>query len=195
MGHKLWLVRHAHPLIEKGICYGQLDVAVDGYANQQAAKALMNALKQANETDYLIYFSGLQRTRQMAFVLQQYFPDMNIAVDERLKEMHFGKWEGNPWQSIPKAEIDAWTCDFGSYQFGGMESCEDVLRRVIAAYSDALNLSRQNHVDIVWITHAGVIRALQYYLCHGKDTIKAAHQWPLNAPDFGAWICLDLKAR
>jgi len=36
----LWLVRHAQPLIESGVCYGALDVAADETATTQAAQAL-----------------------------------------------------------------------------------------------------------------------------------------------------------
>jgi alpha-ribazole phosphatase len=192
MSHKLWLVRHAQPLIDKGICYGQLDVAADAQSTQRAALGLAQALKQNHSRNYLVYYSGLQRTQQLAIALQEYFPQLSMTVDLRLKEMHFGQWEGHAWQSIPKVEIDTWTYDFGMHQFGGVESCQDVLTRVIAAYSESVQLSQQHQADIVWITHAGVIRALQYYLHRGKDTIDSAHQWPLEAPDFGAWICLDL---
>ncbi len=192
MSHQLWLVRHAQPLIEKGICYGQLDIAADAQANLQAAKALAHVLKQNAQRNYLVYFSGLQRTQQLATALQQYFPHWNSKVDVRLQEMHFGQWEGYAWKNIAKVDIDAWISDFGRYQFGGVESCQDVLTRVIAAYQDSVRLSRLHHADVVWITHAGVIRALQYYLHQGRVTIESADQWPLEAPDFGAWICLDL---
>ena len=36
----LWLVRHAKPLIAKGLCYGQLDIAAEQSATQQAAKTI-----------------------------------------------------------------------------------------------------------------------------------------------------------
>jgi hypothetical protein len=41
---RLWLVRHAAPLVEAGTCYGALDVPADAQATQQAAQALAQAL-------------------------------------------------------------------------------------------------------------------------------------------------------
>ena len=36
---KLWIVRHAKPLIESGVCYGALDVAADAPHTLQAASS------------------------------------------------------------------------------------------------------------------------------------------------------------
>ena len=33
----LWLLRHAHPLVDAGVCYGRLDVAADAVRTAQAA--------------------------------------------------------------------------------------------------------------------------------------------------------------
>ena len=41
---KLWLARHAAPLIDSGICYGSLDVEADEAATQSSARALAAAL-------------------------------------------------------------------------------------------------------------------------------------------------------
>lgn len=41
---KLWMVRHAQPLIEAGICYGATDVAADAQATLQAAHTLAQLL-------------------------------------------------------------------------------------------------------------------------------------------------------
>lgn len=203
LANKLWLVRHAQPLIEKGICYGQLDVAVDIKANLDAARDLAIELNKGEERALQVYFSGLQRTEQFVDALQAHVPNLHCAIDGRLKEMDFGHWEGQAWSDIPKDEIDRWTRDFGDYRFGGVETCNEVLQRVAAAYQDCLqmlqsstSLQRSDQTkqptDIVWITHAGVIRALTYYLQHRKCEIEQAAKWPLEAPDFGAWICLDL---
>jgi alpha-ribazole phosphatase len=34
----LWLLRHAHPLVDAGVCYGRLDVAADAVRTAQAAQ-------------------------------------------------------------------------------------------------------------------------------------------------------------
>ena len=39
---KLWLVRHAQPLVDAGVCYGRLDVAADPAATVRETAALIN---------------------------------------------------------------------------------------------------------------------------------------------------------
>src|SRR5690606_10781153 len=43
-GRRLWLVRHAAPLVSPGTCYGALDVPADAAATQAAAVRLAAAL-------------------------------------------------------------------------------------------------------------------------------------------------------
>lgn len=196
----LWLVRHARPDVGDGICYGQTDLSVQASANAVAARQLAQTL--ANERKhprqrYRVYTSGLARADELALALQVYFPELNIERDPRLQEMNFGKWEMCRWNDVPKAEIDHWIAHFGTYRFGGVESCQDVLSRVILAYQDLqLTLTQgEEHdedVQILWITHAGVIRALSYFLATGSRCIHDIQQWPIDAPGFGEWRRLSI---
>lgn len=174
----LWLARHARPLIADGICYGQLDVAADTAATLAAARALAAALPLGIN----VSVSPLQRCRQLADSLQALRSDLRFGCDARLQEMHFGAWENTPWSGIPKEALDAWTADFGDHRFGGVESANEVLARVAAAWSEEPG-------PRLWITHAGVIRAVQL-LAQGIVKVQRADQWPLNAPAFGQWLCL-----
>ena len=61
----LWLVRHALPLIEPGICYGQLDMPADLQATQTCAKELVNVLPKG----ITVVTSPLQRCELLAKVL------------------------------------------------------------------------------------------------------------------------------
>ncbi|MBC3874455.1 histidine phosphatase family protein [Undibacterium flavidum] len=193
MTYKLWLVRHARPEVDEGICYGQTDLPAQSQANYTAAQNLAHALDVQSSAGYLVYTSGLLRTRQLAQALQDFVPGLDLQHDARLKEMHFGNWEMQAWNEIPKENIDAWTNDFAQHRFGGIESCQDVLTRVIAAYQDMLTELKarakpDEKCQIIWITHAGVIRALNYYLATGNSTIEHVDQWPKTAPGFGEWV-------
>ena len=71
--------------------------------------------------------------------------------------MNFGDWEMQPWSRISPHEISAWTDDFAHYRCGGSgESTAQFVQRVAIR----LVRSAQDGHDEVWITHAGVIRAL-----------------------------------
>ncbi|HEY0297082.1 MAG TPA: histidine phosphatase family protein [Bordetella sp.] len=180
---KLWLVRHARPLIDPGVCYGRLDVAADPAATQACALSLAAALP----PDLRVLASGLRRARQLAQALLALRADLRLAVDERLGEMDFGQWEGVPWHDIPEDAVDRWARDFARHRFGGVESAADVLGRVAQALAAMSALD-----EAVWITHAGVIRAVHHLVRHGDGAAPTAATWPSQAPAFGEWTVLTI---
>ena len=179
----LWLVRHAQPLIDKGICYGQLDVQADLAETKKCAKTLQNILPR----DAYLFSSPLQRCERLAHELIGLQPDLMVKKDARLQEMNFGQWEGRPWAEIDKAELTAWTDNFALYRVGGTgESLTQFLTRVASAF-DELNPTN----DAVWITHAGVIRAASL-IAQGIRHISRADEWPTDAPAYGQWCKLTI---
>ena len=115
--------------------------------------------------------------------------------------MDFGAWEGQSWSTIPQREIDAWTAAFATYAPGGGEPLAAMLARVSAALQSARALARRGAVtDVVWITHAGVARCVDWLLAHGDGdgdgdgdgVMPLSHQWPRAAPDWGHWVVRPL---
>ena len=180
----LWLVRHALPLIDKSVCYGQLDVPADIQATQDCAAQLVKVLPK----QIRVITSPLQRCDLLAHVLIGLQPDLMVKNDPKLQEMHFGQWEGRAWTDIDKAELDAWTDDFAIYRAGGTgESVTQFMTRVAAAF-DELDPGR----DTLWVTHAGVIRAATL-IASGIRHISRADEWPTHAPAYGQWCKLHIK--
>lgn len=183
---QLWLARHAQPLIAAGICYGATDVAADDASTRTAAQSLADVLPK----DTVCRVSPLLRCQQLATALADIRPDLSlkpaICTDHRLAEMNFGCFEGQPWSAIAKADIDAWTASFGQHRFGGQESANDVLKRVAAALQDGKE-QFDSDSNILWITHAGVIRAVSL-LAQGITQVDSAAQWPREVPGFGEWV-------
>ncbi|MBG6076039.1 histidine phosphatase family protein [Polaromonas sp. CG_9.11] len=180
---KLWLVRHAQPLVAAGICYGRLDMAADADATAECAARLAKQLPGGLH----VISSPLQRCEQLALALHALRPDLAYKTDARLQEMDFGQWEGRAWRDIDRSELEAWTGDFAQYAVGGDgESVTAFMARVGAAF-DAL----PDQGTALWITHAGVIRAAEL-LGNGVRHIERADQWPLQAPNYGQWRTLDL---
>ena len=175
---KLWLVRHARPLVDKGVCYGATDLQADVQATLQAAAALAVALPR----DLAVACSPLQRCVQLAAALQATRPDLGYRTDARLAEMDFGCWEGMRWDAIGQAEYDRWTADFSGYRFGGRESVAQLMARVGAALADA----GRSGGDMLWITHAGVIRATRL-LAQGVAVPRRAADWQQETPGLGGW--------
>lgn len=172
----LWIARHAKPLIDDGICYGSLDILADKSHTEQSALNLHQKLP----LDIIVICSPLQRCQQLVQALKVLRPSLLSELEPRIAEMNFGSWEGIPWSQIPKEAIDAWTIDFGEHAFGGAESVNCVLARVKPVFESSIKKNQ----PILWITHAGIARAVEL-LNKGIPTLKLAEQWPRDSLAFG----------
>lgn len=180
---KLWLVRHAAPVVEPGTCYGRSDVAADPKGSADAARELAAAMPGAIR----VATSPSGRCTQLARDLQALRPELAFTQDARLQELDFGSWELRPWAAIPRDALDRWTADFGRHRPGGGEAVQELLTRVRAALEDAV----RDGGDQLWITHAGVLRAAGL-LVQGTFEVTDAGQWPAIALPFGSWQVHDL---
>ena len=167
---RLILVRHPQPLVAQGTCYGRTDLDI---APEQLEQTLAALHLPAGLT---LYSSPLRRCAQLAARLHA-----TPILDERLVEIDFGTWEMQPWDAIPRADIDAWAADMANYQPGGGESVLQMAERIAAFHAD---LQRQQIEAAIIICHAGAMRLL--YACHEglapmEMALKAAqhaHQIP-----------------
>lgn len=180
---KLWLVRHAQPLVDSGVCYGALDLAADAAATLQAARSLVQALPHGVQ----VVSSPLQRCELLAHTLCGLRPDLTYKTDHRLAEMNFGCFEDQRWDAMPRQALDDWTADFWQHRFGGAQSVAEFMAQVASVWDEAA----PGPQDQVWITHAGVIRAA-HLLALGVRQVQHAAQWPLDAPAFGQWCVLTV---
>lgn len=198
---KLWLLRHAQVALDAGLCYGASDVPADEELTKQAAQAVAARLP----TGLPVRVSGLLRAQQLARELQRLRPDLGAArIDARLDELNFGCWELQRWDAIPRRAFDRWLSDFGQHRFGGVQSTQELIERVAAAlaaeqHAAVSNQGRESvqaEQEALWITHAGVIRAVQYLLRTGTlagagPGISSVGQWPEHAPAPGGWISVS----
>lgn len=192
MTARLWLVRHARPLVDPGVCYGASDLEADPQDSRRAAQELAAVLPAGAR----LFMSGLRRARQLAEELHALRPDLVAPrSDPRLNELDFGRFELVRWDAIDKAEFDAWTADFHSHRFGGRESVGEMLARVAQSLHEVRQSQRSDAAgDSVWITHAGVIRAT-ILLHEFPDARPAVADWPDEAPGFGGWMRIDLDSQ
>ncbi|KFI09037.1 histidine phosphatase family protein [Massilia sp. BSC265] len=146
---RLILVRHPQPDVAPGLCYGSTDVA----ASTSAIAQVVGTLREAGLPGTLpVFASPLSRCALLAREL-----GVPVTLDARLAEMDFGAWEMRAWDTIARAEVDAWTADLLHYRPGGGENVLDVARRV-AAFRDELR--HAGHPGALLVCHAGTIRML-----------------------------------
>ena len=145
----LILVRHTQPLISEGVCYGATDLDVASTFEDEAAQVLA-----ALPPTQRLVTSPLRRCRRLAEHIGS-ARALTPVVDERLREMDFGAWEGVAWGDIPRAELDAWATDFLHARPHGGESVYMLRERTWSAVADY----RQSGASHLVVTHAGVIKA------------------------------------
>lgn len=143
------LVRHTRPDVAADICYGSTDLKLaESFAVEAANVAA--ALRHCE----VLIASPLQRCKLLGDVIADRF-GVPVQIDERLREMDFGRWERLPWSEIPRVEIAMWSEDFMHARPHGGESVamlRERTRDILADYQD----DEQHHV---FVTHSGVIKA------------------------------------
>lgn len=208
------MMRHALPLVPTALkpisdppshapappshwCYGRSDWPACPTHTRTAAERWQEAHCQRDGFPHhrplRIRCSPLQRCE----LLTQSFKDLGLSfvlkIDVRLAEIDFGEWEGRLWQDLPHTELDAWAADFAHHRLGRTgQSVRAWLHTLIPALQDSGWASSDLHAaDDLWITHAGVIRAAQWWWqagcpSHVPDTLSA-DAWPKTAPAYGHW--------
>lgn len=164
---EVYLIRHTETVCEKGICYGQADVAI-----QEPFEHLFQEIKdQLPSEEMKVISSPLKRCT----VLADFISNGKFKDDKRLMEMHFGNWELQPWNDIPKEELNPWMEDFVSVQVPDGESFEILYARVFSFIED---LKKQAYEKVAIVTHAGIIRS---FLCYQQNLpLKDAFQNKIN---------------
>ena len=173
----LILIRHPAVDVTAGVCYGQTDVPLLGDVAEsvRALTARMAALQVPGCIGEW-HASPLSRCRLIAEALGP------ARSDPRLQEFDFGAWEGQSWDAIDRASLDAWAADLQHARTHGGESLAQFTRRVTQWFDD---LPARETGPVHVMTHAGVIRVLTGYLLGIESS--SAIRWPL---DFAAIVWL-----
>jgi len=171
----LWLVRHGEtPASRDGFLAGWTDVPLTEVGQDQA-RALRPVL--ATETFTSVWSSDLDRTMSTARLAYGEAP-----TDRRLRELHFGELEGQPWREIDARHLQALMA-FEGFAAPGGESLVDLKLRVLA-FVEGLGPGRH-----LIFTH-GVVIALLGREVGQKELIPTGalrvidwtHRRPLAAP-------------
>jgi broad specificity phosphatase PhoE len=138
---ELWLVRHGETLWNReGRLLGWTDLPLtpEGEAQARALKGLLPPLP--------AYSSDLARARRTA-ELAGFRPEATRA----LREIHFGAFEGAPWEALEPAYKEALLRFQGFHPPGG-ESLEEFQERIFR-FLEGLK------APALLFTHGGVVRA------------------------------------
>jgi alpha-ribazole phosphatase len=171
---EVYLVRHTETVCEKGVCYGQSDVAIT-----EPYLPIFENIKQQLPANAVFYSSPLVRCKILASYLSN-----QVIIDSRLMEMNFGDWELKKWDEIPEEDLNPWMTDFVCTNVPNGESFIELHDRVIDFLESHLTIVKSK--PIVIIAHSGVIRSI---LCKQNNTpLKDAFNSKL---DFGSVTKID----
>lgn len=134
---------------------GQIDVPLDTQGLEQARRT---ARRLASWPVAAVYTSDLLRARQTAEAIAAAHA-LEIRVEPRVRERHYGRFEGQTYDEIERADALSWRRwrarepDFALP--GGGETLLELHARVENALVD---LARRHHGDtVVVVTHGGVL--------------------------------------
>ena len=157
---RLWVARHAPPT-KTAICYGQTDVEV-GVAHDVAAARLFETY--GGDAPVRVWSSPFSRCRAPAEHLAALF-SAPLSVESALSEMHFGDWEGRPWEAIATSDAaahDAWMQNWQTSAPPNGETPSAIEARVRTWF-----LGLGGDETHILVAHSGVVRALRV-IAHGR---------------------------
>jgi alpha-ribazole phosphatase len=150
-------IRHPKPVIEPGICYGQLDIAADAVDMERVLLKLSALAK-----PIACASSPLIRAHHLAIGMhKQGWPEPVLHKD--LMEMSFGDWENRSWKDIPREQIDGWAANTLNFAAPNGESVQQLGNRSAAAVRSVIKTIKQQFQPspqdyLAVFCHAGVLQ-------------------------------------
>ena len=155
---RLVLVRHgvAEDQLGRAVGHGDPPLSAQGRADVEALAAGWV------ERPAVVVSSDLRRARDSAEILAGRW-ELPVRVDARLREMHFGEWEGRTWADLEREDgerLGRWMSDWVTARAPGGESFADVVARTSAWLDQWSAGDGAAASTTVVVAHAGSIRAI-----------------------------------
>lgn len=154
----------------------------------------------ADEQFDAIYSSDLHRCQQTLEWVQAAKPGVPLSLEPRLRELHFGEYEGKVYDELKDLpHYRAWIDSMGELQIPGGESAAQLRERLDLWLADvAEDAQAKGYRKALVVTHGGVIRELRRRfetIDFWAGTVLQAQgrRWELTyLPDVsgqGEWLC------
>ncbi len=174
---KIFVARHGQtPLNAVNCMQGQIDVELSELGQRQAVE-LRDRLK--NEKFSYIYSSPLIRAYDTAKKTAEYH-DCPFIVDDRIKEMNFGEWEGNPIEKI-KSEGGELAYYFWNEPHNFHITTGETFYQLIDRVGEFLDMLVQKHrgQKVLVVCHGMVVRAILTYV-QNRDLSEMYNNPPIR---------------
>ena len=174
---KVYIIRHTAPDVPQGTCYGQTDVPLKETFETEA-RAVKAAIPDIKFD--AVYSSPLTRCRRLADFCGYPIP----RLDNRIKELNFGRWEMQKYDDIDDPYIKEWFDNFVDAPIPGGESFREMYRR-ISGFLD--ELKQKNLENVLIFAHGGVLACARVYA--GFCDLRHAFE---NLTPFGGMIEIEI---
>ena len=152
---KILFLRHGDTCFS-GKYIGSFDVPLSAKGLQQIKKIRSFILLQKIEKVFCSpMLRCLQTFEQLALSLSA-----PVNLEENLREINFGRWEGKSFKEIVETDpdlVDQWSKGYANFTFPEGENIAHFIQRVEQIKSQILSI---NHHRILVISHGGVIRSM-----------------------------------
>ena len=174
-GQRLLLVRHGETEWNRQTRFqGGIDVPLNDNGRQQAQKA--GELLKDVSLDFAVS-SPMLRPKETAEIILQYHPAVQLQLQDGLREISHGLWEGKLEAEIEQAypgELHRWRTEPGEVQMPEGENLQQVWERSQAAWHSILSSAAQNQLKTgLVVAHDATNKAL---LCQILG-MEADHFW------------------
>jgi broad specificity phosphatase PhoE len=159
---RLVLVRHGITEGADGVCMGHCDLPLAAHgrpALERLAAAWRDDARAGRAVvpaPTRLVVSDLARARASAEPLADAF-GLTPAFDARLREMHFGAWEGRPWSALEAEDgerLGRWMAGWATERAPEGEAFPDVRARAAAWLAEARAAAAADDV-VLAVAHAG----------------------------------------
>jgi alpha-ribazole phosphatase/probable phosphoglycerate mutase len=174
-------IRHAQTAMSGTFC-GHSDPPIDERGRQQVDELIERL---SYETFDATYSSDLRRAVDTATPLAQALA-VPIVTTPRLREIHFGEWEGLTWSEIEQRDAKyarRWIETFPSLSAPGGEPFAAFERRVLDEVDAILALAVDRRIAVV--THAGVMRVV----LRARMGLSDREAWEMTQPYCASFVC------
>ncbi|KAA0993322.1 alpha-ribazole phosphatase family protein [Dyadobacter aurulentus] len=170
---EIYLIRHTTPLVPVGQIYGWSEVPLHTNSAEEIEAVRLNLPAQFDK----VYSSPSLRCTALATKI-----NADFVIDPRLRELHFGDWEGKTWDAVDQRTLQFWMDDYVNVCVPGGESMLQMQFRIISFWNE---LKKESPEKVAVISHAGVIRIL--LAIHNSTELKDCFDYKVN---FGEIIVL-----
>lgn len=176
-GIRLLLVRHGETEWNRQQRFqGQIDVPLNDNGRHQGQQ-VANFL-QTIKIDQAVS-SPMLRPKETAEMILQHHPDVSLTLDDGLREISHGRWEGKLESEIEAefpGELERWQTVPAVVQMPDGENLQQVWERVIASWNAIVakaDESTDKPLTVLVVAHDAVNKAI---LCHVAG-LGAEHFW------------------